>query len=94
MMLAAHDTVLEFQTRRNETWRIIRPWIIVTAAGFVLFAVGFNFPIRFGELTTVILIFGSFLVLLLSIGRIALTVCRLYRCPACGTVPTTRLEYF
>ena len=90
MTLAAHDTVLEFQTRRSETWRIIRPWIFVAAGGFVLFAVGFNFPNRLGELTTLILIFGSFLVLLLSIGRSALTVSKLYRCPACNSVPRNR----
>jgi len=90
MTLAAYDTVLEFQTRRSETWRIIRPWIFVTAGGFVLFAVGFNFPDRLGELTTLILIFGSFLVLLLSIGRSALTVNKLYRCPACNSVPKNR----
>ena len=90
MNLGANDTVLEFQTRRRKTWRIIRPWVLVTAGGFVLFAVGFHFPNRLGELTTLILIFGSFLVLLLSIGRSALTVSKLYRCPACNSVPKNR----
>jgi hypothetical protein len=87
---AANDSVSEFQARRSETWRIIRPWTFVTAAGFLLFAVGFNLANRLDELTMLILIFGCFPVLFLSIGRIALTVSRLYRCPACDGVPKNR----
>jgi hypothetical protein len=85
-----NDSVAEFQTRRRQTWRIIRPWVPVTAAGFVLFAIGFHAVNPFGDLTSLIMIFGSFPVLFLSIGRIALTVSKLYRCPACGSVPRNR----
>jgi hypothetical protein len=90
MLLAANEVVSAFQSRRRETWRIIRPWVFLTAAGFVVFFVVFEFPGLFDELWKLNLIFGSFLVLLLSIARISLTVNKLYRCPACNTVPMGR----
>ena len=89
-MLGSDDTVLEFQTRRRETWRIIRPWVVVTIATFIAIAVLFTFNSLFDELWTLILFFGGFLVLLASIGRISLTVSELYRCPACGSMPRSR----
>jgi hypothetical protein len=90
MQLAANDSVSEFQLRRRETWRIIRPWVFVTPTAFVAFAVVFEFPNLFDELGRLILIYGSFLVTGVSIGRIALTVSKLYRCPACDSVPRGR----
>jgi len=89
-MMLVDDTVLEFQRRRLETWRIICPWVIVALATFVTLAVMFTFGSLFAELWTLILFFGGFLVLLASIGRISLTVSKLYRCPACGSVPRCR----
>jgi hypothetical protein len=90
MQLAANDSISEFQSRRRETWRIVRPWVLVTAAGFVVIFVVFEFPNLFDELWRLNLIFGSFLVFLASIARISLTVNKLYRCPACSTVPMGR----
>lgn len=90
MMLGANDTVLEFQTRRRETWRIIRPWVLVAAATFIAVALLFTFDSLFDELWKLNVFFGGFLVLLASIARISLTVSRLYRCPACASVPRNR----
>jgi hypothetical protein len=90
MLLAANDVAAEFQARRRKTWRLIRPWVFVTATGFVVFFLVFEFTRVFDQLWTMNLIFGSFLVLLLSIARIALMVNKLYRCPACNNVPMGR----
>jgi hypothetical protein len=87
MEQAAKDSAAEFQARRRETWRIIRSSVFVTVAGFVVFFVVFESSNLFGELWTLNLIFGTFLVLLFAIARISLTVTRLYRCPVCNTVP-------
>jgi len=84
-----NETIAEFQTRRRQTWSIIRPWTFVTVGGFVLFGVTFTFADRLDD-RLMNLFIGTFLVLFLSIGRISFTVARLYRCPACDTVPKDR----
>jgi hypothetical protein len=94
MRLASNDSVSEFQSRRLETWRIIRPWIFVTAAAFFVFAVVVEFYDRFPELWRLNLIFGGFLVAAVSIIRINLTINKLYRCPACNSVPMGRKGVF
>jgi hypothetical protein len=90
MQTSTNDSVAKFQSRRLETWRIIRPWVLVAPTAFVVFPVLFEFPNLFDELGRLILIYGSFLVTGVSIGRMALTVSKLYRCPACDSVPRGR----
>lgn len=89
-MLGPDDTVLDFQARRRETWRIVRPWVVVTVTAFLAMAALFTSNSLFDELWKLIILYGGFLVLLVSIGRISLTVSKLYRCPACGSVPRSR----
>jgi hypothetical protein len=55
------------------------------AAAFLALFVVFEPPNLFQDLWKLNVIFGSFLILVISIGRISLTVNRLYRCPACST---------
>ena len=45
-------------------------WVFVTAAGFVVFFLRFEFTAIFNELWTLNVFFGTFLVLFLSIARI------------------------
>jgi hypothetical protein len=87
--LTDNETIAEFQNRRRQTWSIIRPWTFVTVGGFVLYAVAFTFAERLDD-RLMTLFLGTFLVLFVSIGRISFTVTRLYRCPACDTVPKDR----
>jgi len=82
MPLASNDFVSEFQSRRLETWRIIRPWVLVTVAAFLVFAGVVEFYDRFPKLWQLNVIFGGFLVAAVSIIRINLAVSKLYRCPA------------
>jgi hypothetical protein len=74
----SNETALEFQRRRHETWCIIRPWVVVTAAAFIAIGLAFNFLGLFDELGKLTLVFSGFVVLLASIGRIALTVSKRY----------------
>ena len=91
MQLAVKDSGSAFQSRRRETWRIIRPWVTVTAAGFLFLFGVFEFPDLFEEPWRRDLVFGAgFLVLLISVGRISLTLNKLYRCPACGSMPMAK----
>ncbi len=84
--------VILFQARRKETWRIIRPWVFITIPVFTVFFLMAAFfggrPIE--ALWQLNLIFGGFLVLFISLGRIAFAVQKHYRCPACDSVPTVR----
>jgi hypothetical protein len=90
MTMTDKDTVSLFQERRRETWNIIRPWVFVTLATFAVVGSSIAYHELFSDLWRLICIFGGFPVLFLSIGRISLTVNRLYRCPACASVPRSR----
>ena len=78
------DSVSKFQMQRSETGRIIRPWVIIIVAALLVMGIVVTFHSWFSELWRLSLIFGSFLVLAISIIRISLVVKSRYCCPVCG----------
>jgi DNA-directed RNA polymerase subunit RPC12/RpoP len=85
-----HDSIVFlFQARRKETWRIIRPWVLVLVPAFAIPFLMFGFGHkRLEALWELNLFFGDFLVLLITMGRISFAVAKHYRCPACDRMPS------
>ena len=85
------EIISTFQERREETWRIIRPWTFVCVPAFAaLFLMAGLGPKRPETLWELNLFFGDFLVVFITVGRISFAVQKYYRCPACGKVPNVR----
>jgi hypothetical protein len=81
------EIVLEFQRRRHETWRIVRPWVIVAIPAFMAIAALFATDGLFDELWKLVVFCGCFALLVIAIARSTLVVSKILRCPACGASP-------
>lgn len=88
--MSQDEIVSEFQRRRQETWRIIRPWVVVAVTVLIAIAGLFATDSLFDELWKLIVLYGGFMVLLVAVARSALVVSKLYRCPACDASPRNR----
>lgn len=88
--MSQDEIVSEFQRRRQETWRIIRPWVVVAVTVLIAIAGLFATDSLFDELWKLIVLYGGFMVLLVAVARSALVVSKLYRSPACDASPRNR----
>jgi hypothetical protein len=84
------EIVSEFQRRRHETWRIVRPWVFIAIPAFMAIAALFTTDSLFDELWKLIVFYGCFALLVIAIARSTLVVSKLLRCPACGASPRDR----
>jgi DNA-directed RNA polymerase subunit RPC12/RpoP len=86
-MSDAAPTAKEFQRRRSATWRAVRWWLIIAAAGVIAIAsLMWNAPRLPNDHTIAI---GLVLVVIV-VGSLVITRIRvyaIYRCPACSSVP-------
>jgi len=80
------DTAAEFQKRRRETWRQIRPWVGIAAAVFTTFVFVVYFGSKLSELSNLNLVFGGMAVAVVAAVRINMVIRRTYRCPECDGV--------
>lgn len=90
MPLTSEEVIAQFQARRSQTSRMVGPWILSAAVGFLTVAIALGRPSAFSEVWRLNLVFGGFLAGAVSIIGINITVSRHYRCPECGKVPIGR----
>jgi len=82
------NTIAEFQARRRKVWRMAGPWILIGTVGSSLaIFYGEDPSASLSQRAPTLLLAGAFFACII-VG--ATIVNRLYRCPACGSVPRTR----
>jgi len=80
----ADQVAIQFQERRAQTGRRLRPWFAMAAVGFGSVALVFFTPFPSSEYWRFWLLFGGFLAGAMSFVAINLVIQARYRCPACG----------
>jgi hypothetical protein len=87
------DVSAEFQSRRTETWRHVKPWLFAT----LLAAIPWLFEKSIEENASVAgltILLGSLLVWLFAILKISHAMNEHYRCPNCNRVPMSGKLFF